>query len=220
MARRSPLSLPTTRPLFSRRAALLGLSALALLPARRAQAALAPDDQADIERIQYYLNNIHTLASRFDQVADDGGIAAGTIYLQRPGHMRIEYDQPSRIVMVATRGEIFYYDGKLDQVSWVDIDQTPAWFLLQNDIRLGGDIQVLGLQRDPGVLKLTLTETKRAARGRVTLVLSDQPLELRQWSVVDAQNKTVTVTLADPHYGAVIDQQKFAWSDPRENNGH
>jgi outer membrane lipoprotein-sorting protein len=220
MSRRSSLSLPLPRPLFSRRAALLGLGALALLPARRAQAALAPDDQADIERIQYYLNGIHTLASRFDQVADDGGIASGTIYLQRPGHMRIEYDQPSRIVMVATRGEIFYYDGKLDQVSWVDIDQTPAWFLLQNDIRIGGDIQVLGLQRDPGVLKLTLTETKRATRGRVTLVLSDQPLELRQWSVVDAQNKTVTVTLADPHYGAAIDPKEFVWSDPRENNGH
>jgi outer membrane lipoprotein-sorting protein len=132
--------------------------------------------------------------------------------------MRIQYDPPSYIVMVATSGEIYYYDAKLDQVSWVDIDETPAWFLLQNNIRIGGDIQVLGLQRDPGVLKLTLTETKRAARGKVTLVLNDQPLELRQWSVIDAQNKTVTVTLADPHYGVAIDPQKFVWSDPREDS--
>ncbi len=149
-------------------------------------------------------------------MADDGGIASGMLYLQRPGHMRIQYDQPSRIVMVATRGQIFYYDGKLDQVSWVDIDDTPAWFLLQNDIRIGGDVAVLGLQRNPGVLNLTLTETKRAARGRVTLVLNDHPLQLRQWSVIDAQNKTVTVTLSDPHFGATIDPQKFVWSDPHQ----
>lgn len=205
---------------LTRRAALFGLCALALLPAGRAQAALSPGDQADIQRIQNYLNGIRTLVSRFDQVADDGSIASGMLYLQRPGHMRIQYDQPSPILLVATAGQIFYYDGKLDQVSWVAIDDTPAWFLLQNDIRIGGDIAVLDLQRNPGVLNLTLTETKRAARGRVTLVLNDQPLQLRQWSVVDAQNKTVTVTLSDPHFGAPVDPQEFVWTDPHQNGGH
>jgi len=220
MPRFSPISNPR---LVSRRAALLGLGALALWPGKaraQAQAGLSPDDMQDIVRIQSYLNGIRTLTSRFDQVADDGGIAAGMLYLQRPGHMRIEYDQPSRVVMVATKGEIYYYDGKLDQVSWVDIDKTPAWFLLQNNIKIGGDIQVLGLQRNPGALNLTLTQSKNAASGKVTLVLADDPLELRQWSVVDAQNKTVTVTLSDPHYGASIDPQEFVWSDPREDNTH
>jgi len=211
--------MPTSSPLFTRRAALIGLGVLALWPGA-AKAALSPDDMQDIVRIQSYLNGIRTLVSRFDQVADNGGIASGMIYLQRPGHMRIEYDQPSRVVMVATKGEIYYFDGKLNQVSWVDIDKTPAWFLLQNNIKIGGDVQVLGLQRNPGVLNLTLTESKNAAGGKVTLVLDDNPLELRQWSVVDAQNKTVTVTLSDPHYGASIDPQEFVWTDPREDSSH
>jgi len=103
MKQPSPLSSPLTR-----RMAVLGLCALALLPARRAQATLSPDDQADIQRIQNYLNGIRTLVSHFDQVADDGGIASGMLYLQRPGHMRIQYDQPSHILLVATAGEIFY----------------------------------------------------------------------------------------------------------------
>ena len=215
-----PMNLmPTSSPLFTRRAALIGLGVLALWPGA-AKAALSPDDMQDIVRIQSYLNGIRTLVSRFDQVADNGGIASGMIYLQRPGHMRIEYDQPSRVVMVATKGEIYYFDGKLNQVSWVDIDKTPAWFLLQNNIKIGGDVQVLGLQRNPGVLNLTLTESKNAAGGKVTLVLDDNPLELRQWSVVDAQNKTVTVTLSDPHYGASIDPQEFVWTDPREDSSH
>jgi len=219
MPRHSPFLPRLTRPVFSRRAALLGLGALALWP-RPARAALSPDDQADIQRIQYYLNGIHSLVSRFDQVADDGSVAAGTIYLQRPGRMRIDYDPPSNMVIVTARGEIFYFDKKLGQVSWVDIDQTPAWFLLQNNITIGGDVQVLGLQRDPGVLQLMLTETKRPERGRVTMVLNDDPMQLRQWSVIDAQNKTVTVTLSDPHYGADINPELFVWTDPRNSNGH
>ncbi len=97
------------------------------------------------------------------------------IYLQRPGHMRIEYDKPSPIVIVATKGKIYYYDGKLDQVSWVDLDDTPAWFLLQK--RTSARRRHHGAEacrRDPGVLNPhDLTETKRAARGRVTLVFND-----------------------------------------------
>ena len=39
--------------------------------------------------MQDYLNNIHTLQSRFEQVSNDGGVATGTIYLSRPGKMRV-----------------------------------------------------------------------------------------------------------------------------------
>src|SRR5581483_6099705 len=57
-------------------------------------AALTPQDQADVKRVQDYLNGIHTLQSRFQQFSPEGGVSAGTIYLQRPGKMRIVYDEP------------------------------------------------------------------------------------------------------------------------------
>ena len=70
---------------LSRRAALVGLAALALHPARARAAAPRPapldaKSRADVARVQAYLNGITTLQSRFDQVADDGGVASGTIY--------------------------------------------------------------------------------------------------------------------------------------------
>jgi outer membrane lipoprotein-sorting protein len=195
------------------------IAALTMMP-RRALAALSPEDRADIGRIEQYLNSIHTIQSRFDQLSQSGAAATGTIYLQRPGHMRIQYDPPTPILLVATHGEVFYYDQKLDQISWVQLDQTPAWFLLQDQIHLGDDVTVTDFQRQSDTLRLTLTEAKRAERGKVTLVLSDQPMELRQWTVVDAQNKTVTVTLDNPQYGAKIDQNLFNWTDPHNNNSH
>jgi hypothetical protein len=36
--------------------------------------------------------------------------------------------------------------------------------------------------------------------------------------VIDAQNKTVTVTLNTPEYGGKIDQNLFVWNDPRSSN--
>ncbi len=190
------------------------LAALCLAP-RLARAALSRADSADLARVQDYLNNIHTLQSRFEQIADDGGIATGTIYLSRPGKMRVEYDPPVPILLVATEGRIWYYDKKLEEVSFFDLKDTPAWFLLQDNVRFGGDITVSNLEREPAVLRVTLTETKNPDLGQATVVLSDHPLELKKWQILDAQQKNVTVTLDDPHYGVPLNPRLFYWTDPR-----
>jgi len=206
---------------LSRRAILSSIPALAAmsLAPSLARAALSPADNADLQRVQNYLNGIRTLQSRFEQISGEGGIATGTIYISRPGKMRVEYDPPVQILLVATDGRIWYYDRKLDQVSWYDLKDTPAWFLLQDNVNFGGDITVNALQRDPGVLRVTVAESKKPDLGKATLVLSDHPLELRKWQILDAQQKTVTVTLDDPHYGAALNANLFYWTDPRPPNG-
>ena len=201
----------TRRDLF---AAVPVLGAFALAPSL-ARAAIGPGDTADLNRVQEYMNNIHTLQSRFEQVSNDGGVATGTIYLSRPGKMRVEYDPPVPILLVATENRIWYYDKKLQQVSFFALQVTPAWFLLQDNVRFGGDITVNDLKRDPGVLRVTVNESKNPSLGDATLVLSDKPLELRKWQITDAQRKEVTVTLDDPHYGASLNPQLFYWTDPR-----
>ncbi len=185
---------------------------------RLARAALTPADTADLGRVQDYLNNIHTLQSRFSQISGEGGVATGTIYISRPGKMRVEYDPPVPILLVATDGRIWYYDKKLEEVSFFDLKDTPAWFLLQDNVSFGGEITVNNLEHDPNVLRVTVTETKNPDLGKATLVLSDHPLELRKWQILDAQQKNVTVTLDDPHYGPPLNPSLFYWTDPRPPN--
>jgi outer membrane lipoprotein-sorting protein len=209
----------TRRDLF---AAIPALGALSLVPGvlapHLARAAVTPADTADLNRVQEYMNNIHTLQSRFEQVSNDGGVATGTIYLSRPGKMRVEYDPPVPILLVATDNRIWYYDKKLQQVSFFALQDTPAWFLLQDNVRFGGDIKVSDLKRDPGVLRVTVNEAKNPSLGQATLVLSDKPLQLRKWQITDAQRKEVTVTLDNPHYGASLNPSLFYWTDPRPPN--
>jgi len=193
--------------------AALGLPARAATPPRPAQ--LSPQDQDELKRVQEYLNGIKTLQSRFQQFAQDGGVSSGTIYLQRPGKMRIVYDDPVPILIVCTADTVYYYDKRLDQLSQIGVKDTPAWFLLRPEIKLTGDVTVTAMQRAPGALRIAMTETKQADLGSLTLVLSDKPLELRQWTVVDAQQKPITVTLDDPHYGVQLSPLLFQWTDQR-----
>jgi outer membrane lipoprotein-sorting protein len=192
-------------------AALFGVGARARAEAAAKPAPLSAQDQADVKRVQDYLNGIHTLQSRFQQSAGDGGVASGTIYLQRPGKMRIVYDDPTPILIVADGSDIYYWDKQLQQLQNAGVDDTPAWFLLRPEIKLTGDVTVTGFRRDPGVLRIAMSQTKEPDRGNLTVVMSDRPLELRQWTVVDPQRKQVTVTLENPRYGVSLEPTLFYW---------
>ena len=213
--------------MISRRRLFALTLASSLLPLTRAFAAAAPpkpaaltaDQKADVDRVQAYLNGIRTLASRFDQVSSDGGTASGQLWLARPGRMRFEYDAPVPVLLVANGKNIFYYDKELQQVSELRVEDTPAGFLLRDQIALSGDVTLTRFEHKPGAIRLTIVETSEPDQGSATLVLDDKPLQLRQWTITDPQQKQVTVALSDPHYGAPVDEKLFYWTDPRPSSG-
>src|SRR5262249_40585807 len=141
-------------------ALLLAFAAPAVAPAAPLKPAqLSEQDRADVQRIQQYLNGIKTMSARFTQYSD-GGTAGGVLYVQRPGNMRFEYDAPTPYMLLANGTWVIYYDKSLEQVTYLPISSTPAWFLLRDDISLGGDVTITGFERGPGVLRVSLVQTK------------------------------------------------------------
>jgi outer membrane lipoprotein-sorting protein len=211
------------------RRALLAAPLLALpwslLPsAARAQARpapLAPGDQADVARIQAYLNSVRTLHARFLQVAPDGRTSEGQAWLERPGRMRFQYDPPAPFLLVAGNGLLVFHDSELQQTSNIPIGSTPLGILLADQVTLSGAVTVTGFQRLPGQLQVSLQRTASPQEGTLTLIFADPPLTLRQWVVTDAQNKQTTVTLYNVQLGGRFDPKLFEFIDPRffQNNG-
>ncbi len=195
------------------------LATLLLAAAGPAPAALSPQDQADLVRIRDYLNAIHTLKARFLQVAPDGSTSQGTAWLQRPGRMRFQYDPPSPLLLVAGHGLVVYYDRELRQVTNIPLGATPLGLLLRADITLSGDVTVTGFQREPGLIQATLVRTASPGDGSLTLVFADQPLALRQWTVLDGQRRETRVTLYDVELGGSFDQDMFTLVDPKDFPG-
>jgi outer membrane lipoprotein-sorting protein len=170
---------------------------------------LTPDQQADLARVEQYMNGLRTLTARFQQFSENGGYSDGQLFVNRPGKMRFQYNPPAPILIVADGRFVAYEDKELKQVSYLPLGQTPAWFLLRNDIKLGGDVTVTRFEKTPGIIRVTLVETGDPGNGTVTLVLSDQPMALRQWQVVDGQGHTTTVALSDLRADAPVDADLF-----------
>ncbi len=199
-------------------------AALAPLAAMTAQAqtryALTAQDTADLARIQTYLNGLKTLKAQFLQLAPNGATARGTAWLDRPGRMRFQYDPPSPLLLVAGHGLVVFHDSQLNQTSNIPLGQTPLGILLRDNVSFGGDITVSGIQRQPGMIQVTIYQTARPGDGTLTLNFADNPLALRQWTVVDAQHRETRVSLYDIALGGTFDQSLFTFVDPKfyQNN--
>lgn len=201
-------------PGMKRRA--LMASALFFPLAAHAQARFQPtaQDRADLTRIETYLNGLRSLKAKFIQIAPDGGLASGTAWLSRPGRMRFEYFPPTPFLLVAGNGLLVFHDGKLKQTTNVPLGQTPLGILLADNVKLSGDLTVLGMRREPGMIEVRVTRTASPGDGSLTLIFADNPLALRQWTVLDAQRHETRVTLSNVELGGNFDGKLFQFVDP------
>jgi len=197
-----------------RRTLLAAAAALPFLP--HAAAAQSPNQQtALLARVEAYLNSITTLRAHFLQVAQNGGTAEGTAYISRPGQMRFDYNPPEPLLLVASNGQFLYYDREMKQPTVVPVNSTPLGLLLRPQIRFGGDIEVVGVERQGGFIGVTLRRREAPAEGQLTLIFAENPLELRQWVVVDSQGRQTRVALSAIETGLKFDKLLFAFNDPR-----
>ena len=202
-----------------RRRHWLALAAIAASVATASAAGLTPDDQAELGRIEDYLNSITTLRARFDQVAPDGALAHGMFYLRRPGRMRFEYAPPTPILVVADRVWLIFHDTELGQVDRLPLYSTPLGFLVKDEIEFTEGVAVEALERLPGELRLRLRDQDDPGEGAITLVFVDAPLRLWQWRVTDAQGLTTRITLSDLEVNVALDPTLFVFDDPAPGGG-
>ncbi len=181
-------------------------------------AAISVQDQADLGRVENYLNGIKSLDAKFVQIAPDGSLSEGKLYLMRPGRIRFEYAPPSPILVVADGTWIVFHDAELKQTTRLPLGSTPLSILMRDKVALDGAVTVKRVERAPGSLRVTLFDTDKPKEGQLTLVFSDQPLALKQWVVQDAQGQSTTVALDKIETNVDFKQSLFVYFDssPRD----
>lgn len=188
--------------------ALLTIWAL-LAAADAAPKVLTDNERNTVKRVEKYLNELFTLKSRFLQATSTGNYTEGTLYLSRPGKMRIEYDPPVELVIVADGFWLIYNDLELDQVTHLPLRTTPANILLKENLSLlNGDLVVSNVENTPGVIGITVVSSDEDS-GQLTLIFSDKPLELKKWVVVDNQGVTTSVSLLSTQRDISLESKLF-----------
>lgn len=206
---------------------LFGITFLSLfLFTSTARAEVAPEidtpgTQAILTQVETAYNATKTLEAEFAQynskMTED--LQTGTLYLKKPGKMRLVYEKGSPLAFYANDGFFIYHDKSAEEVSYFELDQTPVAFILKERLSF----------TDPGFVVTDVQEIldeyfisihKKGAKelGILTLVFDKESGRLKQWDILDMQGVKSTVSLFNIKENIPVDNQIFLFHNPYSNS--
>ncbi len=161
-----------------------------------------------------YLNKMKTLSGEFSQRDSRGRTATGTIQISRPGRMRLTYNPPSNLLMVADGKWLITCDREADQVDYVSLENTPAAFILRPNVKFSGKVEIVGMIPKVKTTEITLVQKDESEAGTITLVFQNDPIELKEWRLVDAQGVETQVILSNIKTNVSLPMKLFTFESP------
>lgn len=183
---------------------LLTLAALAAfaLPAGAQEIPLAA--------LSSYLNSFSTAKSSFTQINSDGTISTGTLFIKRPGRVRFEYDPPENALVMAGGGQVAIFDPKSNQPpEQYPLKRTPLNLILERQVDLARANMVVGHFSDETTTTVVAQDPESPDYGRIDLVFTDGPVELRKWVIHDDAGGETTVILGPLETGLDLPPSLF-----------
>ncbi len=173
----------------------------------------------NIQKIENYLNSIKSIEATFVQMASNGSTAEGRLFIKKPNKIRMEYAEPTNVLIVGNGDKIVYNDLDLDQITHIDYDDIPASMILSDKIKIDGEkIKIIDFYQDSGSTSITLDYTNKGDVGPITLVFSNNPMELKQWKIVDPQSVEVSVSLYDAKKDGEIEDEVFKFKNKKTSS--
>ena len=156
---------------------------------------IGPQQADAVDKINAYFNGVTSLEGNFEQTDSSNKRSNGPFYVLPPGKIRFDYAPPNPLRIIADGHSLAIEDKSLKTVEKYPIKSTPFRLLLAKNVDLGRDAKIVGVERDNSVLAITL-EDRNGTAGHIKLSFdSGSQLELREWTITDAQGLTTRVTV-------------------------
>lgn len=173
--------------------------------------AVQASEKLPLPVISGYLNDLKTAQSPFTQVNDDGSLSTGALYIHRPGRMRFEYDPPEQAVVIAGGGTVVIHDPKSNQPpESYPLKRTPLSVILAKTVDLGRANMVVGHDFDGTSTIVTAQDPENPEYGRIELMFTADPVELRKWVIHDGSGGQTTVLLGALKTGGRLSDTLFS----------
>jgi outer membrane lipoprotein-sorting protein len=178
---------------------IMTLAALAMLAAcatRPPPLVLNDDQSREVAQIGHYLNGLKSFQANFTQTGAFGD-GAGTVWLDRPGRLRIAYAGSPAKTLVANSGRVVIYDGATGGTTTTPVSRTPLGMLLTPSITLTGPVTVTAYRHEAAFSELTIKKTDAPGDGSLTLFLLPAPLTLTAVMVTDGYDRPLLMRLSN-----------------------
>ncbi|MDC0457595.1 outer membrane lipoprotein carrier protein LolA [Alphaproteobacteria bacterium] len=151
-------------------------------------------------QVENFFDNLNTLEANFIQVSPSGKISNGKIFLDLPGKLRLDYNQPNNLLITCKGFWIVIQNRKLKSTNNIPLSQTSFSILLGNKINFDNKDLIVDLQKTLGIITLKIKLAKNTQAGELLLEFSDKPFILKKWIIRDIVGDETTVLIQNTRY--------------------
>ena len=144
-------------------------------------------------KIKKYLNELITIKAKFQQLSSNGQRNSGTLYMKKPGKLRMDFTSGKYRILV--NGDMMLFENlKTGHQQPVGIGNTPAAVLLKQNLDLEKDVKLSVARK---LKKIIIVHAQPKAGGqKVILKFSYPKIKLQGWQITDPQKITTQVRLS------------------------
>ena len=174
---------------------------------------LAPADASaqasgTAQKIADHFSSVKTMMGEFVQFGPRGEQTGGKFYIDRPGKIRFNYEDPSPMRVIADGKSVVIGNRKLKTWDIYPLSKTPLNLLLGNKIDLSAKM-VRGVKEEADLTTIILGDKNMFGDSTITMMFDPKTYDLRQWTITDAQGKDTSVMIFNVKTGVPLDEKVF-----------
>ena len=157
-----------------------------------------------------YFNRLNTFQANFRQFADDGSVASGILFIKKPGRLRIDYDKPEDLLILASGGQLAIFDPKGDpEPTSFPLRITPLALILAKQLTLVDSSNILSHEHVNGDTSLSLFDPEHPERGHIELIFSGNTPILDRWVMHDESGSITLMSIEQYRENISLNEMQF-----------
>lgn len=163
----------------------------------------------ELLQVKSFFKNLVTLEAKFIQVSPSGNISTGKIYLDLPGKLRIDYENPNNLLITCKGFWIVIQDRVSKTTNNVPLKNSPFSVLLKDKSILNSKEFKIEVKKNSGIISLKINSLNNDTSVGLILEFTEKPLTLKKWIIKDAFNENTTVLIQDAIYNNKLSHLLF-----------
>ena len=160
-------------------------------------------------KIVNFFRNINTIEANFIQVSPSGNVSNGKIYLDLPGKLRIDYENPNNLLITTKGFWIVIQDRDAKTTNNIPVKSSPFAILLEKKSFLNNENFITDYSINAGIISLKIKSKNTDKHESIILEFLENPFSLKKWIIQDSLGENTTVLIQNAKYNNKLSHLLF-----------
>ncbi|AGA64005.1 hypothetical protein B488_00120 [Liberibacter crescens BT-1] len=163
----------------------------------------------NVRKLFEKFSSIRTMQGKFIQIGSRGEERTGKFFIERPGKLRFDYDNPYKVKVIADGKNVAIGNSELKTWDIYPLSKTPLNFILSSKLDMNDSI-VSDIKEEKDFITIILSEKNSKINDyTISLIFDTNNYELFQWTVKDSKGDNTSVSILEVKNNIDLNEKLF-----------